>query len=137
MKIRDFLRLPLGEYLLTDGIYKQHLYVCQADDGGVFYRIIEAGGAQWNSVALFPERVDVYEDDDWKGGKHFYMTLRGLSSAAGLAVHGECSIYSLKFIGRFSKDWKEQLNPFYMHDRISNRREGFYLRKLSVKKKAA
>lgn len=136
MKTRDFLRLPIGgEFLLTDGIYKQRLYVCQAEDGEVFYRIVEVGGSQYNSVALFPDKEDVYEDG-YLSGKRFCTRLRGLSGAAGLSVYGDVSIYNVKFIGRYTQDWKDLLNTFNMHDRISNRRDGFYLRKQSVKKKA-
>ena len=63
MKIRDFLRLPLGEFTLKDEIYKYSLSKSLTRDGSPMYSIKE--GVTGRNLCLFEYKEDDEEKDNW------------------------------------------------------------------------
>ncbi len=105
MVTKDFMRLALGEYQLTDGIYTYNLKKMLTEDGGrTIYRIVEAqfGGT---SLCLF----EGFEGDD--SDKYKYPILTGVTSVGGIGIHSDSmtmALWNLKMVPKFSL--KQYLN---------------------------
>lgn len=81
MTQKDLIRLPLGKYNLTDGIWRYNLKKLITPDGKVMYSIIEPISRQ--HFALFERNEDVFDDSD----KYKQKRLSGCMSVGGLHIY--------------------------------------------------
>lgn len=99
MVAKDLIILPLGKYELTDGIYDYNLRKDLNQDKSVIYRITEK--LTGNSMALFEEEVNVFEDIDL----YKRINITSLASVGGLSIHSDNNftmLWGIKFIPRGS-----------------------------------
>jgi len=98
IRTKTFLRLPLGNYELNDGIYTYSMTKGLNIDGSPYYRIIEKGGSFYNNVFILERDEDVYENDAYEAGRYFRKGLKAISGVGGLNVHGAFDFHRLKSI---------------------------------------
>ncbi len=106
MKARDLLRLPLGEYELTDDIYNYQLKKGLTDDNSIVYVIIEKRTR--NLFCLFEKEII---DEEYYGDFFKRIILSVCISIGGFTVHSNdisYGLYSLKFAPNGS--FKEFIN---------------------------
>ncbi len=115
MKKRDLLRLPIGNYTLTDGIYKYKLTKFKKDWGntGYGYRISEYGSFPFSpTVTLYEEIDNVFENSSLY--KETILTF--FFHLAGLSAKGDNSydIYSkLTLIPKTNyKEWLDKMKEY-------------------------
>ena len=106
MKVRDFIKLPLGFYKLNDGIWDYELSKFLSDGKITCYRLKLFGSLPFSEhVFMSEDKEDVY-DEGYKTGKFFRPTLRGLAGVGGIMVHGNIGylqLNNLKLITKLEK----------------------------------
>jgi hypothetical protein len=110
MRKRDLFILPLGNYILTDGIYKFMLQKKLKDwgDKSVYYSIREYGSLFGGSVNLYEKMDNVFEDSYLYKQKvlSFVVFITGMSFAGDNDCYMQLS--RLRFVPKSS--YKEWLN---------------------------
>lgn len=91
MTRRDFLRLPIGKYEMSDGISNYTLEKCISSYDKCTMYVIKIGQS-FERVTLFEDKENVYEDNS----KYTYPVLVGISGVGGINVHGRVSYSNLK-----------------------------------------
>lgn len=115
MRPRDLFRLPLGDYVLTDGIYKFSLQkeLKTWGDNMPFYKVRQYGSVSTGNVNFYEEMDNVFEDSS----RYKQKVLSFIVFVTGMSFSGkDCwnQIHNLRFVPRSSyKEWLkivEQIN---------------------------
>lgn len=88
MKTNELIKLKIGQYQLTDGIYNYTLTVGKNLDKSKFYTIYEKGDSKFSAHIFITLKMKINED-----GKK-YKSLSAMAGVGGLKIHSD-NIYSL------------------------------------------
>lgn len=111
MKKRDLFRLPLGNYILTDGIYKFSLkkQLREYGDNLPYYSVREYGSLSGGSVNFYEEIDNVFDNTS----RYKQMVLTFMVFITGMSFCGDdCwnQIHKLKFVSKSSyKEWLKKV----------------------------